>query len=114
MSVMSFSLSQISGQTALFHAAKEGNLEIARKLIGAGADVLLKDKVHIARNHYSPCAVLYVCMCVPQTGKTALNVAEIHGKMEVYEVLSASTHSPSVKKAEMKSSGADHQETEEV
>ena len=53
-------------------------------------------------------------MCVPQTGKTALNVAEIHGKMEVYEVLSASTHSPSVKKAEMKSSGADHQETEEV
>ena len=57
---------------------------------------------------------VYVYMCVPQNRKTTLDVAEIHGKMEVYKVLSASTHSPSVKKTEMKSSGADHQETEEV
>ena len=56
------------------------------------------------------CMFLCICMCVPQTGKTALGEAKIRGKMEVYEVLSTSTCFPSVKK----SSGVDHQEAEEV
>lgn len=41
--------------TALFFAAKEGHLEIAKKLIGAGADVLLKDQVHVVSFPGSPC-----------------------------------------------------------
>ena len=36
---------QITGWSALFFAAKEGNVEIARLLIGSGANVELKDKV---------------------------------------------------------------------
>ena len=43
----------------------------------------------------------------------ALDVAMIHGKMDVYEVLCTAT-SPSVKKAEMNSSGVDHQGVEKV
>ena len=43
----------------------------------------------------------------------ALDVARIHGKMDVYEVLCTAT-SPSVRKAEMDSSGVDPQGVEEV
>ena len=35
------------GWSALFYAAKNGQLEVATLLIEAGADVLLKDKVCI-------------------------------------------------------------------
>ena len=41
-----FSSSQSSGWTALFFAVKEGYLEIVRKLIAAGTDVLIRDKVY--------------------------------------------------------------------
>ena len=61
MSIMSSSLPQSTGWTALFFTAQkaekgffileevipeEVRLEIARKLIGAGANVLLRDQVH--------------------------------------------------------------------
>ena len=36
---------QTTGWSALFFAAKEGNVEIARLLVGGGANVELKDKV---------------------------------------------------------------------
>ena len=37
---------QEAGWTALFFAVKEGKVEIAEKLLMAGADVHIKDKVH--------------------------------------------------------------------
>ena len=36
---------QTTGWSALFFVAKEGNVEVARLLIGGGANVELKDKV---------------------------------------------------------------------
>ena len=46
------SLPQSTHWTALFYAAKEGHLEILKKLIGAGADVFLKDQVRTSHNHH--------------------------------------------------------------
>ena len=58
MSIMSSSLPQSTGWTALFfttgtlpydsstYIPEDVHLEMARKLIGAGANVLLKDQVH--------------------------------------------------------------------
>ena len=43
-------LTQNNGWSALFHAAYDGNVEIATMLIEAGADVLLKDNVCIAQS----------------------------------------------------------------
>ena len=37
---------QTAGQSALFIAAKEGHVKIAKILVSGGADVDLKDKVH--------------------------------------------------------------------
>ena len=36
---------QSSGQSPLFFASKEGNVEIAKLLLAGGADVKLRDKV---------------------------------------------------------------------
>ena len=56
---MSSSPPQSTGWTALFFAAKEGYLEIVKKLIQAGADVLLKDKVCVLHT-----LSLTLCVCV--------------------------------------------------
>ena len=40
-----FLLLQSVGWSALFYAAKDGHLEIARLLVSAGANTLLRDKV---------------------------------------------------------------------
>lgn len=45
MPIMSFFFPKSTGWTALFFAAKEGHLEIARTLVKAGAHVLQKDEV---------------------------------------------------------------------
>lgn len=64
MYTTSFSLPQSTSWTALFFAAKEGHLEIVKKMIKAGADVLLKDKVHTS--HKSSLIVLKLCVYVFQ------------------------------------------------
>ena len=75
MSIMSSSLPQSTGWTALFfttqkaertyprlyYVAEDVRLEIARKLIGAGANVLLRDQVH---HTLTLCSVECVCVCV--------------------------------------------------
>ena len=38
---------QNAGWTALFFAMKEGKVEIAKKVLVAGADVHIKDTVHV-------------------------------------------------------------------
>ena len=63
-------LSQVSGWTALFYAAKEGHLDMVRELIGTGADVLLKDQVCILL--LTLCNLICVCMCIcvcPRIGR---------------------------------------------
>ena len=43
--VFLIALSQSAGWSALFYAARYGNVKIAKMLIEAGAEVLLKDNV---------------------------------------------------------------------
>ena len=40
---------QTSGWTAIFFASKQGNTEITRQLIGHGARLDIKDKVHTSK-----------------------------------------------------------------
>ena len=49
-----FLLPQEVGWSALFYAAKNGQVEVARLLIDAGADMLLKDKVcvHVINEYF--------------------------------------------------------------
>jgi len=44
---------QTTGWSALFFAAKEGHLELTKRLIQAGANTMLKDKVRDAFTLYS-------------------------------------------------------------
>lgn len=60
-------IDKIAGQTALFYAAKEGNLDMCKVLVESGCDLTITDTA----------------------GKMASHMARKHNKQEVFDYLSA-------------------------
>lgn len=60
-------IDKIAGQTALFYAAKEGNLDMCKVLVESGCDLTIQDA----------------------SGKMASHMARKHNKQEVFDYLTA-------------------------
>ena len=83
---------QTTGWTALFFAAKLGNLKIVQLLIAKGAQVNLKDKVtsYLIIMPLDVCWQTY-CVLSFQNGVTAVDIAEINGHHQVSDELKKHT-----------------------
>ena len=79
---------QTSGWSPLFFACKEGSMEMARLLLTGGADVQLQDKVRKTSTilDFVDISILSF-LCISQNGVTAYDIAKLHGKDELCDLL---------------------------
>ena len=87
---------QTAGRSALFFAAQEGNVKIAKILVGGGADVDLKDKVdwysYEYYGHTESSLLPLIYTPLSQTGLTALDTAKLNNQKDVCKLLEKHSH----------------------